>query len=244
MNTRTAWHFAAIALTTFAQMSAFGAETLASLQLEELSYISKVSPFPKTPILPIDPISHEKADRVLVGPAFKVRGNGSGFDYYRYVTFYDINVRKDRIYELPIHREECHDRSEVFASYAYSYSYSATITASASFEGLGLDSSITEARTFTTSRNLRSTGEIVAEHTPFFLKQNWEGRTFIQMLDSKTGKTEFVTEETKESSWWVAVFIPGIARSKYPMDFSVKNADWTFRVERIFIGPCDRGFAS
>lgn len=248
MNQNLHRHLTALALTVLcgAPSHAFSdtqAESLLRLQSEELSLLSETSPFPLTPIAPIDPITNERTDRVLVGPAFKVRSYGSDYDYYRYVTFYDVSVEKERIYELPIHREECHDKSEVFANYSYSYTYSADVTASASIEGLGLSTSLTTARTFTTARSLRATGEIIANHIPSFLKESWEGRTFIQMANSKTGKVAFLTEEKKETSWWIYLLFPIRATEKYPMRFSVKNADWTFLVERVFIGSCNPGFA-
>lgn len=211
-------------------------------QREELYFISAEDPFPKTRIAPVDPLTKKKTDRVLTGPAFRTRGYGSGFDYYRYVTFYNVSLRKERIYELPVHREECHDQSEVFANYSYSYSYSASITASASIEGLGLSSSISASRSFSTARNLRATGETIAEHTPYFNKQDWEGRTFIQLLDSRTGKTEFYMKKRKASPWWVDLFFPTLSSTGYPMVFKVKNADWTFQVEREVTGSCIPGF--
>src|SRR5688572_16891733 len=63
---------------------------LVEMQREELYFLSLRNPFPKTPIAPIDPLSKKKVDGVHVGPAFKARAYGADFDYYRYVTFYEI----------------------------------------------------------------------------------------------------------------------------------------------------------
>lgn len=246
MNSRKVRHLAASVLTVLMSVpSITSADTQALLefQRDELSFMSEYDPFPAGPVAPVDPLSHKKTDRVLTGPAFELSGNDAGYDYYRYVTFYDIDVKKERIYELPVQREECHDRFEMFASYSYTYTYSATITASASYEGLGLSASLSESRSFSTSRSLRAMGGIIADHTPYFLKQNWEGRTFIQMINSRTKKTEFVKKARKSSPWWVDAFFPWLSETKYPMDFAVEDADWTFAVERTIIGDCDTGFA-
>ena len=198
-------------------------------------------PFPETPIQPIDPLSKKRMNRVLVGPAIKIRGYGSNYDYYRYVTYYNVKNKKERIYELPIHREECTDKAEVFASYNYSYSYSASVSASASIEGLGLSGSISDSRSYSTSRNLRATGGIIAEHIPYFSKQSWTGRTFIQLIDSKTKRSEILLKDRIITSWWAELFFPIIV-DDYPMAFSVKNADWVFMIDRKVISSCHNGF--
>jgi len=83
---------------------------------------------------------------------------------------------------------------------------------------------------------------MIADHTPYFSKHDWEGRTFIQLFNSKTQQTEFMPKIRKASPWWVDLFFPMLSKSQYPMDFKVKNADWTFQVEREIIGPCNPGF--
>jgi hypothetical protein len=195
---------------------------------EEHLFLSSVDPFPSKDVAPYDPISKQKVARVLVGPAYKTRG----------VTFYNISKRKERIYDLPVQRAECYDKSDLFSSYTYSSTYSASVTASASFEGLGLSASMTKSRTFTTGREISASGGVVADYTPYAIKQDWSGRTFIQQYNSKNGAMKFLDKPTKESPWWVFVFWPMAAKEKYPMDFRVKDADWTFVVDREILETC------
>ena len=211
---------------------------------EELSLLSAVDPFPSGNVSPIDPITKKRMDHALVGPAFKSRAYGADYDYYRYVTFYNVVLRKERIYALPIQRAQCYDRSSLFSSYTYSTSYSANLTASASVEGLGLSASLTETRTFTTNRTITASGDMVADYTPYAMKQDWEGQTYIQLLDSKTGKTSYLDSPKKASAWWVQVLFPFLAISEYPMEFQVKDADWTFVVERQIIESCESNFGA
>jgi hypothetical protein len=205
---------------------------------EELATITDEDVFPTDDIPAVDPLSKKKVARVLVGPTFRARGYGTSFDYYRYVTFYNVKYRKERIYALPVLHEDCHDQSEVFGSYAYTHSYSATLSASITVEGLGLSSTITDTRTFSTSRNLRATGNLIADHTPYFAKQDWAGRTFMQTFTKATGKAEFIVKETKSSPLWIKLFFPVLASVKYPYDFSIRDADWSFLVDRTIVSTC------
>lgn len=217
-------------------------ERRSEINREELFFLSASNPFPTTAVPAIDPITKVKRDRVLIGPAFKVRGHGSDFDYYRYISFYDVFKRRERIYELPEHQEDCHDQSSIFATYSYNYSYTASVTASASLEGLGLSATISASRSFSTGRHLLGIGGIEAMHTPYFVKQDWEGRTFIQTFNSKTGKTAFLTKQRDGSSWFVQTFFPILAETRYPMEFKIKDADWSFQVQRTILRHCDLGF--
>ena len=213
------------------------AAEMAELQSQELESLSSRDPFPAGNIVLTDPLSKKAVDRVLVGPAFKAK-KGAGFDYYRYVTFYDIERKQERVSSLPVHRQQCFDKSDFFASYSYTYTFTAAVTASISFEGLGLSSTMTQSKTLTTGRNVRATGTMVADHTPYMIKQNWYGRTFIQTYTAATGKVALITKETKASNPWFSFFFPAMTQSQYPMNFEVKDAEWTFAVERTMIEKC------
>lgn len=213
--------------------------------LGELTLLNSTDPFPSKTVPSVDPATGKKVDRTLVGPAFKLPVYADGYDYYRYVTVYDIDYRKEQIFELPVHRAECYDKSELWSSYSYSTSYTASVTASASFEGLGLSATFSKSRTFSTGRQIAASGGVVADYTPFALKQDWSGLTYIQLLDSKTGKTSFVKAiSKKDSPSWIyksfPMFMPTWGRAaKYPMPFAAKDAAWTFSVERTIISRCD-----
>jgi hypothetical protein len=158
------------------------------------------------------------------------------------VTFYNVTKRKERIYALPVQHAECYDQSVLFAGYTYSTTYTASVTANASFEGLGLSSTISKARTFTMSRQIQATGGIVADYTPYAVKQDWEGQTYIQLLDSKTGAMPFYLETSSAAPWWLDVLFPVyLLQKQYPMEFSVKDADWTFLIERTILSTCESG---
>jgi hypothetical protein len=212
---------------------------LVEMQREELYLLSVRNPFPKTPIAPIDPLSKKKVDGVHVGPAFKTRAFGADFDYYRYVTFYEIDERKELVDYLLVIRQECHDRSDMFSGYSFSYSRAATISAGVSYEGLGLNTSFTATESQSVSRNFAPTKGIVADYTPYFIKQDQYGRTFIQTYDSKTGKTAFITKEVSASAWWVQILFPTMASQSYPYSFEAIDAKWIFQVERTIISKCE-----
>jgi hypothetical protein len=103
---------------------------------------------------------------------------------------------------------------------------------------------MTKGGAFSIHSSITPTMGIVADHTAYFLKQDWIGRTHIQVMNTKTGKTGFLKKETRESAWWFDVLFPRAATSQYPMDFKIKDADRTFILERKIIGTCDGGFTS
>jgi hypothetical protein len=209
-------------------------------QLIELNFLSSYNPFPKDMVIePIDPITKKKTDGVSVGPAFRTRAYGSGYDYYRYLTFYNVSYRKERFYELPIQRAQCYETSSLFANYTSSRTYSATVSASASLEGLGITASMTESNTLSTGHGIAATGGIVADYIPYIMFHDWEGRTFVQLYNSKTGEIHLLDKERKQSSWWTFVLFPHLAQEAYPSPFEIIGADRTFMVDRKILETCE-----
>ncbi len=211
---------------------------------QELSYLSPNDPFPEQSIAPVDPLTRKRVDAVAVGPAFKGRGYANGFDYYRYITFYNITTRKERFYELMVQRAECYEKSDFFANYTSTKAYTATVTASVSIDGLGFGATFTQTTTLGTGHGVTATGGIEADYIPYILFQDWNGQTYIQLFSSKTGKTQLMTKEQKESAWWVYTLFPLLAHEKYPMDFQIQGADRTFLVDRKIIRTCDTSFGA
>lgn len=217
----------------------FDATADASLNnVSEFFFLSERNPFERVPVEAKNPLTGKKVDKVLTGPAFKARRSGGGFDYYRYVTFYDVEKHRERIYDLPIQRQECHDGADYFAAYEYQYKVRTSVTAGIEIEGLGLNTSIETEKSYNMRRQLRATAGLVAEHTPYFTKSDWYGQTFIQTYDSVTNRYDIIKKQQRATSIWFNLLFPLLARSEYPMDFAVKNADWTFEVEREIIRRC------
>lgn len=203
---------------------------------DELLFLSERNPFPTDQIAPVDPISGKKYDQVIVGPVLKARRRGAGFDYYRYVTFYDISRRLDRIFDLPIQRQQCHEASDYFAQYSYAYTIQTQVSAGVKLDVLGIDASVSKTESYTMNRSLRAEPGVIADHVPYFEKQSWYGRTFIQTYDSAKKKAAFDTDEVRGSGW--GVLFPFIATDDYPMPFEANNIDWTFVVQRKILRKC------
>jgi hypothetical protein len=212
-------------------------KSMNALQLEEFRSMSVEVRFPAQRILKKDPLTKQPVDGIWVGPSFKAKF-GDGHDYYRYLTFYKTSERRERIYDLPIQREECYEKSELNTSNTVTTAYTATINASVAWEGLGVSATIAKAQTFTTSHNGMATGDLVADITPTKIIEDQEGSTFIQTYNTQTHKVELITQKTDDSAWWMALFFPTISQKKYPMDFEVKNAGWTFDLVRKIYSFC------
>lgn len=215
---------------------------------EELKFLSDINPFPSGDVPRIDPISRQRVSSVSVGPALRTRAHGSDYDYYRYVTFYNVRTRRERIYEQPIMRELCHNKSGISSGVSISSNWSASVTASVSLKVLGVSGTFSKGRSYNFHQDISPTPGVIADHTAYFYKQDWVGRTHIQLLNAKTGKTEFLKKTRQEADWWVYVLFPLAARladiGKYPMDFSIRDAERTFALERDIIGTCDDGFGT
>jgi hypothetical protein len=212
---------------------------IAEMQREELYYLAIRNPFPRTPIAPVHPLTKKKVDGVHVGPAFRTRGAGADFDFYRYVTFYEIDERREIVSSLPVVRQQCHDRSEIFGNYSFNYSYTSSLRVGVTYEGLGIDASYSRTQSETVSRSFPATAGIVADYTPYFVKQDQYGQTFIQTYDSKTGKVSLLAKEVQASAWWVHLLFPIMAVQAYPYTFEILDAKWIFQVERTILERCE-----
>jgi hypothetical protein len=203
---------------------------------EEHSLLSAFDPFPKQNVAAVDPLSKQKVDRVLVGPAYKSRAYGSEYDYYRYVTFFNVSTRKERV--MTKVRSECFDKEVSFAKVGKTISYTSSVHAGVDIEGIGISADFSQSQEISVEREFPA-GGIVADYIPYALKEDWEGRTFRQLYSTKTSKSAFLIKESKDSPWWVIVLFPLAATGeKYPMDFSVRDADWTLTVDQIIIKTC------
>jgi hypothetical protein len=198
------------------------------------------SPF-KAEVLPIDPISKEAVDRVLLGPVYKAK-SGKGFDHYRWVTFFNVDEYKSQVYQLHVHRENCGAGNSLpLASYTFSYTASAKIGVGINIEGVGLSADMTKSETLTTTQQVWATGNVV-DHTPFMLKENWEGKTYLQTVDSKKGNEEIQLQERNSPPLWAKLMFPLLAHARqYPIPFKVENAVSTFIVEPKLIKKCESG---
>lgn len=233
---RTAQAVLGIVIGMLAVPGALYAEE-AALEAWELALAG--NPF-KQEVEPVDPISKEPVDDVLLGPVYKTRSKGNA-DFYRMVTFYNIDERRERIHQLPIHREHCGEGTTVpFASYSFSYTYSAKVGVGVNIEGVGLNADFSKSKTLTTNRQLTAAGSREADHIPVMLKQNWEGKTYLQTANTKTGAEEIQMQREPGFPRWMQILFPIVAYAQeYPMPFKVDDAAWTLIVEQKVLRACD-----
>jgi hypothetical protein len=197
------------------------------------------NPF-RSSIPAVDPKTRKEVDRVLIGPVFKTK-MGSNFDYYRFVTFYKIQSRREQIFSLPVHREQCGVSTTVpFASYTFSYTISAKVSASISIEGIGLSADMTESHTQTTMRQLQASGVDVADHIPFVVKEDWFGSTYLQVYSNESKKEKMLLQDSYDDVPLAVKLVAPMAISyrKYPMPFSARDAAWRLEVDRVVLSTC------
>jgi len=233
--------------TAFGSIDAAGLRKQATLDekknsafREELTRLSPIDPFPDENIAPIDPIARKKYDAVKIGPAFKWNVRASNYDYYRYVTYYNIREHKERVANLPIVRAQCNEKGDLFSSQNLSVSVTRSLSASVSAEGLGLGVSFSGTHTFGTGHGASAPGGRVVDFIPYAILQDWTGLTFIELYDSETGKTAFLKDKVNDSPWWVYLISPAFAREGHDptTPFAAKNAEITLTWEQKVIEVC------
>lgn len=124
----------------------------------------------------------------IEGPIYRSSNPFDGYDYYRYVSYYNIRKVEKRISELPSVFEECHD-SHRFSSYSQSIGVNAMIEASIGIAPLGLKGRIGVDKTVSVSRNLSGRSGQEAIHTPYMLSERWLGKIYIQTYTVRGNKT-------------------------------------------------------
>ncbi len=189
----------------------------------------------------VDPKSKKAVHRIAIGPVFKTKV-GSDFDYYRFVTFYKVEERRDRIFSLPVHREQCGVSTTVpFANYTFSYSISTKVSASISIDGLGLGVDITKSETQTTMRQLQASGNDVADHIPYVVREDWNGFTYLQVYSKESKKEKILLKDSYDDiPLAVKIVAPtSFLYRKYPMPLSARDAAWRLEVDRVVLSTCD-----
>ena len=187
-----------------------------------------------------DPLTHKKFDKTLAGPAYYVRFT-AGYDYYRYVTFYNESIRPERAVEFTIITQSCHDTFERLATLQRSQTYRTEVKARVSWEGLGLEATMSLEERAGMDFNIAALpGGFEADHVIYYDNINWKGYTYIQTYNSRTQKFGWVQRREREPSISIlSMLFPNIANPEYPISFQVKKADRKIRDQIENLRKCD-----
>tara|TARA_Y100000780_G_scaffold132772_1_gene119298 strand:- start:5561 stop:6247 length:687 start_codon:yes stop_codon:yes gene_type:complete len=192
---------------------------------------SRTKSFPSVAPSAYDPINRESYQKVIVGKAQKASFL-QDYDYWRYVTVYNVVKEQERVAYLPYFEESCHDSSFFMAQWGESRSIKVSLTSTLSAEVLGIGGSVAmsiEAGvTFSTSRRVQATLGLQAKHYPYKLSEKYVGITYIQVYTEDENQFGYVTKPG------------GFDRFKeYPYDFELNNQNVGFAVKRETIKICD-----
>lgn len=142
----------------------------------------------------LNPKTQEIVDGLMLGELkTKGRKGSKRFYYYRYVTFYNVEVLETPIKNVFSMREDCHNEGDRFASWAFEVSISRTIESSLGFKLLGLEIQFGAD----VSKDISSTFEawahaqlgIKASHKPHIIHEVWSGETFKVKFYPKSNET-------------------------------------------------------
>lgn len=179
-----------------------------------------------------DPINKVRYQKVVLGKVQRASGFFKNYDYYRYVTVYDVFEQEERIAYLPYVEEACFDDSFFFAQWDESRTITVTLNSSIGFDKLGLSASvgmsISEGTTFSIGRRLKATKGLRARHYPYKRSEEHEGVTYIQTYNSKTKKYGYLTQSLYDS--WT---------NSYPYDFYLDNQNVGFIAKREVLEKCE-----
>ncbi|MBG59418.1 MAG: hypothetical protein CME67_01200 [Halobacteriovoraceae bacterium] len=187
--------------------------------------------FPSVTPSAYDPINKRYYDKVIVGKANKASFL-QDYDYYRYVTVYNVISEEEQVAYLPYFEESCHDSSFFMAQWGESRSMKVSLTSTVSAEALGIGGSlamsIEAGVTFSTSRRVQATLGLHAKHFPYKLSDRYVGITYIQVYTEDENQFGYVTKPG------------GMDRFKeYPYPFELNNQNVGFAVKREIVKTCD-----
>jgi len=192
---------------------------------------TKARDFPSKKVRAYDPVNQEHYQGVIVGETNKA-GILDSYDYWRYVTVYNIVQESERVAYLPYFEESCHDSSFFMAQLGESRSLKVSLSSTIGAEALGLNASVTmsiEAGvTISTSRRVQATLGLHARHYPYKLTENWSGVTYIQLYTKEGNKYGYLRK------------LGGFDRLKdYPHEFELDNQNVGFAVKREVFKKCE-----
>lgn len=203
-----------------------------NIYVSEFELFEYQKSFPKKQVRAYDPINRVSYEKVLVGPAQRATGFFNTYDYWRYVTVYNVSEESERISYLPYFYEDCHDNSFFMAQWDESRTIKVTFKSELGFSQLGLSASVgmslEQGVTFSSSRRIRAVEGIQARHYPYKLSETYSGVTYIQTYNSKTKQYGYLQPSTLDS--WT---------NAYPYNFELDNQNVGFRVVREIEKECE-----
>jgi hypothetical protein len=200
-----------------------------------ISNTKSAAGFPSKKARAYDPINKKWYDKAIAGKTFKANMFRS-YDYWRYVTVYNVETSAERVSYLPYFEESCHDSSFFMAQWGETRNFKVSMTSSVGakvgVDGLGLDASVSisieQGVAFSASRRVQAVKGIAARHYPYKLSDTWTGVTYIQTYDKDSGTYGYLLPSYYDE-WF----------GEYPYAFKLDNQNVGFKVKREIIKTCE-----
>lgn len=190
--------------------------------------------FPSNRVRAYDPVNKRRYQKAIAGKTYKA-SIFRGYDYWRYVTVYNVSTESERVSYLPYFEESCHDSSFFMAQWGETRTFKVSLTSSVGakvgVEGLGLESSISmsieNGVAFSAQRRVQAVRGIEARHYPYKMSDTWRGVTYIQTYDKDSGTYGYL-QPSYYDEWF----------GEYPMRFELDNQNVGFKVKRVVSKTC------
>ena len=198
------------------------------------SFAKGVTDFPSKRVRAYDPVNKRRYQKAIAGETFKA-SMFRGYDYWRYVTVYNVETSAERVSYLPYFEESCHDSSFFMAQWGETRTFKVSLTSSVGakvgVDGLGFESSVSmsieNGVAFSAQRRVQAVKGIEARHYPYKMSDTWKGVTYIQTYDEDS-KTYGYLQPSYYDEWF----------GEYPAKFELDNQNVGFKVKREVIRTC------
>jgi hypothetical protein len=182
-----------------------------------------------------DPVSGKTYTGVFYGPVNRSYNPFSNYSYWRNVTVYRVDSKREEIIDLPAIHQSCFDGGTYpMGNWQMSRTITVELRSSLKCEELGLgaeiSSSIAEGRTFSMQKALVVPRGVEADYVPVLRKDSWVGVTFIQTYNPETRMLGYLPANLWEE-----------AMGSYPYAFELKNVATVFEVLRKNLRVCAQG---
>lgn len=198
-------------------------------------FTKSTTDFPSKSVRAYDPVNKKRYEKSVAGKTYKA-SIFRGYDYWRYVTVYNVSTDAERVTYLPYFEENCHDSSFFMAQWGETRTFKVSMTSSVGakvgIDGLGLESSLSitleQGVAFSAQRRVQAVKGLAAKHYPYKISDKWKGVTYIQTYNKDT-KTYGYLLPSYYDEWF----------GEYPFNFELDNQNVGFKVKREIIHTCE-----
>lgn len=139
------------------------------------------------------PFSEETFQNIEIGEPYATRSWRHRY-LNRVVTLYNTSFKREPLPRAPRFHEACHDSGDRFANWSQTESFTRSVQAGLElsllgFAGLNISGEYSRDFSFSFERWIHATAGVEAMHSPFIEYTVYEGKSYLQTINLKTGES-------------------------------------------------------